>query len=444
MEIVSKDVYVQLADKIREVYSIENLDTLTVPQVICLIFDLYKREILFQDKFKYLNNLAYNTFMIMVSRNIKDDQILSAEAVNDAIVKSIEETEIIMSAIEEAGNEMKDANQRKAYYNLMNNNHLSIMLQYSHIYNYILKDLKDAVNAYNPAFLSQLTPQKAEEALLKCSMFSKTTRLQKVLNILIKHGGNLSGHNDNGEVIANFSSLHLTSDEIYSLQLFLSTGYDNPFYPIQAMEKSVFVLEDVYEEFSLFKPVFSTLFFFLSKDCQIGTREYPYKAGLIASLQLLQMCDRNIPIEKINTWYTNFNGINEYTRDMFLENTIPNYVRTVQKQLSIVHRPVIKFFTYKKLLPNELYALCRQKKIALYNTPPSKTSNTIDDYLETCSNITENDAFYREITPNQSTNWSGIIVLSIFLVLIISFLAIFLLHCDCDSLKKVYFKYIII
>ncbi|KAI5146365.1 hypothetical protein NEPAR07_2325 [Nematocida parisii] len=439
---MSKDLYVQLADKMREVYSIDDLDTLTVTKVICLIFDLYKREILFQDKFKYLNNLAYNTFMIMISRNIKDDQILTAEAVNDAIRKSIEETEIIMSAIEEAGNEMKDAKQRKAYYNLMNNNHLSIMLQYSHIHDYILKDLKDAVNAYNPTFLSQLTPQEAEEALLKCSILSKTTRLQKVLNILIKHGGNLSGHNDNGEVIANFSSLHLTSDEIYSLQLFLSTGYDNLFYPIQAMEKSIFVLEHAYEEFSFFKPVFSALFFFLSKDCQIITREYPYKAGLIASLQLLQMCDRDIPIEKINTWYANFNGINENARGIFFENTIPNYVRTVQKQLSLVHRPVIKFFTYKKLLPHELYVLCKQKKIALYNTPPSEALNTIDDYLEACSNITENDVVYQEITPNQSTSWSGIIVLTIFFILVISFLAIFLLHCD--SLKKVYVNYIIV
>ncbi|EIJ93309.1 uncharacterized protein NEPG_01651 [Nematocida parisii ERTm1] len=439
---MSKDLYVQLADKMREVYSIDDLDTLTVTKVICLIFDLYKREILFQDKFKYLNNLAYNTFMIMISRNIKDDQILTAEAVNDAIRKSIEETEIIMSAIEEAGNEMKDAKQRKAYYNLMNNNHLSIMLQYSHIHDYILKDLKDAVNAYNPTFLSQLTPQEAEEALLKCSILSKTTRLQKVLNILIKHGGNLSGNNDNGEVIANFSSLHLTSDEIYSLQLFLSTGYDNLFYPIQTMEKSIFVLEHAYEEFSFFKPVFSALFFFLSKDCQIITREYPYKAGLIASLQLLQMCDRDIPIEKINTWYANFNGINENARGIFFENTIPNYVRTVQKQLSLVHRPVIKFFTYKKLLPHELYVLCKQKKIALYNTPPSEALNTIDDYLEACSNITENDVVYQEITPNQSTSWSGIIVLTIFFILVISFLAIFLLHCD--SLKKVYVNYIIV
>ncbi|EIJ89378.1 hypothetical protein NEPAR06_0476 [Nematocida parisii] len=194
-----------------------------INKIYKILMDINRTTPIFKDLPEPLTNLAYNVFYIKInSRNIECDY--NEDTAISAIKDSIAQIYAIIDVIKEGAETLDSESKKEAFYKLMGNNHMVM----TEVYRYRKNFYDSSINILcKKAGISELNEEiTSTSAIIKLCELAESgecSRLQRVLNILVKHGDNLTITNTDGEEQSNADKLGLTNDDIYSLQLLART-----------------------------------------------------------------------------------------------------------------------------------------------------------------------------------------------------------------------------
>ncbi|EHY64788.1 hypothetical protein NERG_02191 [Nematocida ausubeli] len=190
------------------------------------IFTACPRGSMVLNKYESLNTLSYNTFMVMVLRNLKAMPKYSEVKVEEAVSLAIIETKGLMGELEKIASRMTTNDARNAFYHMMNKNHLAVMLLHSELNEYILTDLKQAMQAHFDQNKQAVT--YTAENMFELTHSGREMIIERAMVLLQKHGGQLSKYNEKGEVMSNLNALGLDyCNDILSLHKLVNGPYKN-------------------------------------------------------------------------------------------------------------------------------------------------------------------------------------------------------------------------
>ncbi|EIJ94621.1 hypothetical protein NEPAR06_0113 [Nematocida parisii] len=192
-----------------------------IEKIYKIVIDINKRTPVFKDLPEPLTNLAYNIFYMQIyNRTFFCDYKDIISEINDSITQTSE----IIDMIKEEAEALNSGSKKEAFYKLISNNHSIMASVYRHRKNFYDSSINVLCEKADRSELGEEIP--SEDAILKLYELTESgecSRLQKVLDILIKHGDKLTIVDKDGEEQSNVSDLKLTDDDIYSLQLLART-----------------------------------------------------------------------------------------------------------------------------------------------------------------------------------------------------------------------------
>ncbi|KAI5135636.1 hypothetical protein NEAUS07_1262 [Nematocida ausubeli] len=226
------------------------------------IFTACPRGSMVLNKYESLNTLSYNTFMVMVLRNLKAMPKYSEVKVEKAVSLAIIETKGLMGELEKIASRMTTNDARNAFYHMMNKNHLAVMLLHSELNEYILTDLKQAMQAHFDQNKQAVT--YTAENMFELTHSGREMIIERAMVLLQKHGGQLSKYNEKGEVMSNLNALGLDyCNDILSLHKLVNGPYKN-LNALFTMMDFLTVIKKTIEPPHTPMPLLYNIFFFLS------------------------------------------------------------------------------------------------------------------------------------------------------------------------------------
>ncbi|KAI5146433.1 hypothetical protein NEPAR05_2433 [Nematocida parisii] len=195
-----------------------------IEKIYKILMGINRKTPIFKDLPESLTNLAYNIFYTQIySRNI--ECVYNEDTTISKINSSITQISEIIDMIKEEAETLDSKSKKQAFYKLIRDNHMII----AQVYRYRKNFYDSSINILcKKAGISELdeeiTSKDAIVKILELTESGECSRLQRVLNILMKHDDNLTTTDKNGEEQSNICDLELTNDDIYSLHLFARTG----------------------------------------------------------------------------------------------------------------------------------------------------------------------------------------------------------------------------
>ncbi|KAI5159215.1 hypothetical protein NEPAR05_2436 [Nematocida parisii] len=194
-----------------------------ISKLFNIITEINRERRIFTDLPEPLSILAYNMLYKQMYNRIKfkqytDDYIVSK--MNDCI----KHIDLIIDIIMNVAEELESDDQKHAFYRLVGNNHMIMAQVYKFKWDFFILSInilckKAGIQKLN----GKITSEDAMVKLCGLTDSGECSRLQRVLDILIKHGDNLTITDENGIEQSNISNLGLTKDDIYSLYLLART-----------------------------------------------------------------------------------------------------------------------------------------------------------------------------------------------------------------------------
>ncbi|OAG33246.1 hypothetical protein NEIG_00996 [Nematocida sp. ERTm5] len=155
----------------------------------------------------------------------------------------IQNTELLMDNIQKAADmKIESASEKAAYYDMVNENHIITALAYSYRPNFLYNIVRTIDSKRIDARLINTDCPAILDSLFEIVPKFGCSRLQRVLDILLQHGDNLSMLNQNTE--ENMKKLGLSLDDIYSLQLYTRAQQFDRFNLIREIYNSI-VIQDI-------------------------------------------------------------------------------------------------------------------------------------------------------------------------------------------------------
>ncbi|OAG33637.1 hypothetical protein NEIG_01510 [Nematocida sp. ERTm5] len=329
-----------------------------------IVTEITKKERIFRNLPKPLENLVHNILYIqMYNRIISKDIDYNEDSITTRIIESINQTDTIIDIIKETAEELSTRNKKGAFYGLMENNHIimaSIYISRKKFYDSSINILCKSINI--PELDDKMTPEDAIIKLCELTQSKKYSRLQRVLDILMKHGNNLIITDKNGVKHSNASRLGLNNDDIKSLQLLTRIDeHINSDDFSKFLEDSIYgsicdkIKQDgrYYSVYSIYK-LYSIVYDISKHEDEIDT---PYKADIIDDLkEYLNDLNNNERVCSINDIINKsdiFNNIikNGLTTNEFKNNVIQKYLESIELNISIITSTVIPFkHKFKRVL----------------------------------------------------------------------------------------------
>ncbi|EIJ87111.1 hypothetical protein NEQG_02697 [Nematocida parisii ERTm3] len=194
-----------------------------IEKIYKIVIDINKRTPVFKDLPESLTNFAYNIFYIKINSRIfgcvyKEDTAISA------IKDSIAQTSEIIDMIEEGANKLDNQSKKEAFYKLISNNHMIMAQLYmnrKNFYDSSINILRE--KAGRSELGEEIASADAMVKLYELTKSKKCSRLQRVLDILMKDGNKLTITDNSGKEQSNADKLRISNDDIYSLQLLART-----------------------------------------------------------------------------------------------------------------------------------------------------------------------------------------------------------------------------
>ncbi|KAI5130098.1 hypothetical protein NEPAR04_1773 [Nematocida parisii] len=194
-----------------------------IDKIYKIVMDINKRTPIFKDLPESLTNFAYNIFYIKINSRIfgcvyKEDTAISA------IKDSIAQTSEIIDMIEEGANKLDNQSKKEAFYKLISNNHMIMAQLYmnrKNFYDSSINILRE--KAGRSELGEEIASADAMVKLCELTKSKKCSRLQRVLDILMKDGNKLTITDNSGKEQSNADKLRISNDDIYSLQLLART-----------------------------------------------------------------------------------------------------------------------------------------------------------------------------------------------------------------------------
>ncbi|OAG32121.1 hypothetical protein NEIG_01852 [Nematocida sp. ERTm5] len=194
-----------------------------ISKLLNIITEINRKRRIFTGISSPLDNLAYNMLYKQIYSRIRferytEDYIVSK--MNDCI----KHVDLIIDIIMNVAKELESDDQKQAFYNLMGNNHIIIAEVYKFKWNFFIPSInilcrKAGIQKLN----DKITSEYAMVKLCELTDSGECSRLQRVFDILMKHGDDLTITDKNGIEQSNADKLGLTEDDIYSLQLITRT-----------------------------------------------------------------------------------------------------------------------------------------------------------------------------------------------------------------------------
>ncbi|EIJ89386.1 hypothetical protein NEPAR06_0468 [Nematocida parisii] len=171
-------------------------------------------------KINSLTNLASNIYCIQMyqwNKYMKKPGIKPSKSLIEE--KSVNYAYMVIDTIMEVAEELGSEDKKQAFYELMENNHIIMAGVYkirNEFYNSDINVLCEKAGL--PELDDKMTSEDAMIKLCELAESKNCSRLQKALDILVKHGDDLIIVDKDG-MESNASNLGLKNDDIKSLQL---------------------------------------------------------------------------------------------------------------------------------------------------------------------------------------------------------------------------------
>ncbi|KAI5127420.1 hypothetical protein NEPAR04_0899 [Nematocida parisii] len=317
-----------------------------------ILMDINRTTPIFKDLPEPLTNLAYNIFYKQIyNRNIECDY--NEDTAISAIKDSIAQIYAIIDVIKEGAEALESEDQKKAFYKLMENNHMIMAAVYRNRKNFY----DSSINILREkAGISELDEEiTSKDAIIKlCELTEskKCSRLQRVLNILMKHDDNLTITDENGIEQSNICDLRLTNDDIYSLQLLARTK-DSDFFNFTHCIIHNLIYESIYVQdndkdlhnsiwelyYTIYKMFIMRNGFSLDKDNNKDT----IKTCLdqLKNMKNIVVGRTEHGISRLNRYITETLNHTDFNIDKFRTNLLKGYLKSIKSDVyDIVGLPI--------------------------------------------------------------------------------------------------------
>ncbi|KAI5168214.1 hypothetical protein NEIRO03_2488 [Nematocida sp. AWRm78] len=295
-----------------------------------------------------LATLAHNALYIQIYNKIK-----RMEYNEDGIISRVKDilkyTDLVIDIIKEAAKELDSDSKKQAFYKLIMDNHMFMLVVYNIRRDFYNSSIFKVCNSIHnmPELYNLISSEDAMVKLCQLTESEKYSRLQRALDILMKHGDNLIITDANGVEHSNHTELGLSNDDIYSLSLLTSVqDWSDPNYFTRFMIGSIYRSINVKiegDEDYMYNPIYSlysTLFcIFVEKN--IPNLEL-YKKENIDILkeylkQILTIERLSVTNEIMDTEiYRDIKDHEDFNIDNFKNGLINNYMESVKYNISII------------------------------------------------------------------------------------------------------------
>ncbi|KAI5168259.1 hypothetical protein NEIRO02_2521 [Nematocida sp. AWRm79] len=283
-----------------------------------------------------LTRLAYNILYIQIYNRIIN--YTYGNSTISEIKNSITQTYAIIDIIKEAANELDSESKKQAFYRLIGNNHIIMASVYRHkknFYDSSINILREKAGI--PELDGKITSIDAIIKLFELTESEKYSRLQRVFDILMKHGDNLIITDNNGVEHSNIDNLGICDDDIYSLQLLariedLDFVYFTSFFINSSIYNSNYS-EDLYN--SIFG-LYYTIYIMSSMDNGFNSYKDKKKDIINTCLNQLKNNINAVDVNDISGYITMSEECGfildrkDFNIDNFRDNVIQNYLISIK------------------------------------------------------------------------------------------------------------------
>ncbi|KAI5167390.1 hypothetical protein NEIRO02_1922 [Nematocida sp. AWRm79] len=266
--------------------------------------------------------------------------------------KSSKQTSMIIDIIKEVAEELGSENKKEAFYRLMENNHIimaNIFMIRKEFYTISIDILCNSISMLK--LDAKITAEDAMIRLCKLTQSRKCSRLQRAMDILLKHGSNLIIKDENGIEQSNASSLGLNNDDIYSLRLLTEISKWNRqelseflicsiYGSIFSCSKNNMSTDPYFSIYNLYVTVFDMAIY--KNENEINIEEYKK----IAKEKIKEALDELKAIKSLtisdavldSKIYNDIEKTNNFNVQMFIANLIPYYVAPIHSFIATINQ----------------------------------------------------------------------------------------------------------
>ncbi|EIJ87467.1 hypothetical protein NEPAR06_0053 [Nematocida parisii] len=311
--------------------------------VVAILVDTYKKKAKLDKKYLPLNNLIQTTFMSLLYNNIdRKAQNTTSKTRISEITNILCNTEQIITSLMEMSEEIKNKEQRTAYYNMMNTTHL-FMMKYPVVSCSVKETIKEIISGFCGGY-SKNENIKEDEAILDLLELNESkgySRLQRVLEIVTTFESMQIRENKNDRMESFGKQIKLTKDDFYSFHLFLAITPNSSKILKKLIESFKFIKTSNDLRKSEHKYIYDTLFFFLVNQ-QFQPVDVDNCRNLFkASIEVLEALSGDVYANFSESEMESLLKEHNITPSTFKLNIIRRFGQSIKNQLdAIFSRPI--------------------------------------------------------------------------------------------------------
>ncbi|KAI5129848.1 hypothetical protein NEPAR08_2205 [Nematocida parisii] len=287
-----------------------------------------------------LVSLANNSLLLQVYQ--RTDLIYSEDAVVSVVGTSINYIKAVIDKLVAIADNLQDNDKKEALYNLIGGSHLFMAY---FLCNYRKQFFTENVNTLCelhgiPKLNEKTTSNYALVSLFELTESKKCSKLQRALDIIMKHGNDLFTIDETGLKTSNASKLGISNDDIKALQLLTRVEYDSVYNLMWIAYRSISIENKNTGQKMSFDSLYDLIFGIFTnysiKDIEL------YKEN--KNCKFNEFMNAILNIGSINILYSgvpnNFHDIfkpNLTTFSKFENNVIHMYAETEKEKFSIIN-----------------------------------------------------------------------------------------------------------
>ncbi|KAI5146432.1 hypothetical protein NEPAR07_2373 [Nematocida parisii] len=321
-----------------------------IDKIYKIVMDINRTTPIFKDLPEPLTNLAYSIFYKQIyNRNIECVYKDIISKINDSITQISE----IIDVIKEGAETLDSESKKEAFYKLMGGNHIIIAEVYRNRKNFYDSSINILCKKTNMSELDEeITSTSAIIKLCELTESGECSRLQRVLNILMKHDDNLTTTDKNGEEQSNADKLGLTNDDIYSLHLFARTK-DSDFFNFtldiinDLIYNSIYVQDKDKKLYSSIGWLYYTIYTMSNMVNEFSLDKDKNKDTIKTCLNQLKNMENIVVwrtehgISRLNRYITETLNLTDFNIDKFRTNLLKGHFKSIKSDAyDIVGTPV--------------------------------------------------------------------------------------------------------
>ncbi|KAI5168215.1 hypothetical protein NEIRO03_2489, partial [Nematocida sp. AWRm78] len=258
----------KLSSRIVNIFNTSSkIDSKYVDELFNVIADINNEESIFTNLEESLESLAYNIFYTQIYYRIDNYK-------NDIITEINESsnlTRTIIGIIKESAEEL-DEDKKQAFYKLIGNNYMIMASLYKYRKNFYDSSINILCKKADVQKLhGKITLKTPMVKLFELTESEECSRLQRVLDILMKYGNNLIITGKYGIKRSNHNELGLSNDDIYSLSLLTKIDINHDGFIMKFM-KSIYGLTNIKEGIDhVYNPIYNlhSIIYNISNDTDV-------------------------------------------------------------------------------------------------------------------------------------------------------------------------------